>query len=199
MAKCPSCSNAIRENLFGYSCMSCKFRLNKEMYGAYLLRSSVQDFIDNAGMKDVTLAFRGGSSFHGKLELDEDFKVKAFKKLESGDYEPLKSKNTKDLQDEETVIFEKVIESGFMEQSGKFKQTKEAYYFEINDYPSVLGKSTGNFESSPFIARLPIEICKRLISVNEAYEFFLNGKTNLLDQFISKRGKPFKAKLFIKY
>ena len=85
-----------------------------------------------------------------------------------------------------------------MKMIGKFKQTDEAFYFETNSFPDELGKPPKEFDANKFIARLPFEICKRQILEDEAIEFFCEGKTNLIEDFISKRGKPFKAKLFLK-
>ena len=47
-------------------------------------------------------------------------------------------------------------------------------------------------------ATLPKEVCKRPITAAEAIQFFETGSTDFLEQFISKRGRPFKAKLFLK-
>ena len=45
---------------------------------------------------------------------------------------------------------------------------------------------------------LPKEVCKRPISAAEATQYFETGSTDFLEKFISKRGRPFKAKLFLK-
>ncbi|MEC9073387.1 MAG: topoisomerase C-terminal repeat-containing protein, partial [Myxococcota bacterium] len=45
---------------------------------------------------------------------------------------------------------------------------------------------------------LPKVVCKRDISNEEAERFFTEGSTEFLDNFISKRGRPFRAKLILK-
>ena len=46
-------------------------------------------------------------------------------------------------------------------------------------------------------ARLPREMCKRKLSAEEARAFFEAGRTPLITDFISKRGRPFKAHLVL--
>ena len=45
---------------------------------------------------------------------------------------------------------------------------------------------------------LPKEVCKRQITREEALLYFESGATEFLENFTSKRGRPFKAKLFLK-
>ena len=198
VAKCPSCGHDVRENLFGYKCISCDFRLNKEMYGVYLLSSSVQKFIERSGIEDVSLVFRDGKSFQGCLKLDDNYRVKPFRKTDEGDYEPIDSGSPKDLQNNEKLLIEKELHSDYLEQTGKYKKTESAYYFETESFPDILGKSPRNLEPGPFVSRLPSEVCKRAISETEADRFFVSGKTDFLENFVSKKGKPFRARLFIK-
>ena len=47
-------------------------------------------------------------------------------------------------------------------------------------------------------AVLPKLVCERPMSPAEAEQFFLEGKTDLLGGFISRRGKPFRARLILK-
>jgi DNA topoisomerase-3 len=42
------------------------------------------------------------------------------------------------------------------------------------------------------------EVCKRRISADEAKQYFETGATEMLSDFISKRGRPFRAKLVLK-
>jgi DNA topoisomerase-3 len=45
---------------------------------------------------------------------------------------------------------------------------------------------------------LPKDVCKRAMSNAEAKVYFETGSTEFLENFISKRGRPFKAKIFLK-
>jgi len=47
-------------------------------------------------------------------------------------------------------------------------------------------------------ALLPKLVCERPITPEEAEQYFMEGKTDLLANFISKRGKPFRARLYLK-
>ena len=85
-----------------------------------------------------------------------------------------------------------------MNQEGTFRRTKDAYYFEVSEFPKVLGKAPKSLGDGPFISRLPVEVCQRSITETEALSFFQNGKTELLSDFISKRGKKFNAYLYVK-
>jgi DNA topoisomerase-3 len=53
-------------------------------------------------------------------------------------------------------------------------------------------------DSTKSISELPKVICEREISPDEARVFFESGKTPVLAGFISKKGKPFRAQLFVK-
>jgi len=47
-------------------------------------------------------------------------------------------------------------------------------------------------------ALLPKLVCERPITPQEAEQYFMEGKTELLSAFISRRGKPFRARLILK-
>ncbi|MGB0591481.1 MAG: DNA topoisomerase [Myxococcota bacterium] len=47
-------------------------------------------------------------------------------------------------------------------------------------------------------AVLPKLVCERPMTPQEAEQFFMEGKTDLLGSFISRRGKPFRARLILK-
>ena len=47
-------------------------------------------------------------------------------------------------------------------------------------------------------AMLPLVVCDRKIQKEEATQFFTEGGTEFLDDFISKRGRPFRARLILK-
>ncbi|MGM0578001.1 MAG: DNA topoisomerase [Myxococcota bacterium] len=47
-------------------------------------------------------------------------------------------------------------------------------------------------------AVLPKRVCERPMSKEEATQFFTEGKTDFLEDFTSRRGRPFKAKLYLK-
>ena len=47
-------------------------------------------------------------------------------------------------------------------------------------------------------ALLPKLVCERPITPEEAEQYFMEGKTELLAGFISRRGKPFRARLILK-
>ena len=101
-------------------------------------------------------------------------------KDDKGDFNTIRSKSAKELQEAEAVEEEKSTTSEYMDQDGTFRRTKDAYYFEVPVFPKALGKAPKSLGDGPFISRLPLEVCQRPISEAEALCFFQNGKTELL-------------------
>ena len=83
-----------------------------------------------------------------------------------------------------------------MKMIGKFKQTDEAFYFETNSFPDELGKPPKEFNANKFIARLPVEICKRQILKMRQLSFFLKEKQILLKILFLKEENLLKQNYF---
>jgi DNA topoisomerase-3 len=68
----------------------------------------------------------------------------------------------------------------------------------IYDTPDNYACKLAITESGKCNARLPKMLCKKEITPENAREFFENGKTSLIVNMISKRGRPFSAFLACK-
>ena len=201
---CPKCSANLHENLYGYACenrrqknATCDFFIHKEYTGAFVSRGLAQTLLSKGETKDLDMHFMDAKGFKGKLVLKPDSSVDVLALGDDG-YTSIRTKTTRELQEAESVENEKSMQSVHLEQDGTFRKTEEAYYFEVPKFPKVLGKPPKNFGEGAFVGRLPLEVCKRPISETEAESFFVDGKTDWLTNFISKRGKPFEAKLYVK-
>jgi DNA topoisomerase III len=204
LGSCPKCSADLLENLYGYACenrrkedATCDFVIHKEYTGAFISRGLAQILLSKGETKDLDLHFMDGKGFKGKLVLKPEGSVEVLALGEDG-YTSIRTKTTRELQEVESVENEKSLQSVYLEQDGTFRKTAEAYYFEISKFPKVLGKPPKSFGEGSFVGRLPLEVCKRPMSETEAESFFCDGKTDWLTNFISKRGKPFEAKLYVK-
>ncbi|MBW7875555.1 MAG: topoisomerase C-terminal repeat-containing protein [Candidatus Cloacimonetes bacterium] len=204
VAVCPKCGSKVFENLFGYACQhntqkeaTCDFMVLKEYSGKYFHPAQVSQFIKNRETEEEKLQYMDGREFYGKLILDADCKVQVLSKNAEGEYVSTRSKSVQEMAQSETFSEEKSVESLFFEQVGMFRHSSAAYYFEVARFPKSLGKKTPKTQE-PFVSRLPATVCDRPIQESEALEFFQKGKTGLLSNFISKKGKPFNATLYIK-
>lgn len=202
---CPKCQSGLFENMFGYACekntkkdSECDFMLHKDYCGKLIHSSAVSSFLEAKKTDDTTLIYPDGKTFVGKLEMNSEFLVEVLRLTDDGQYESIRAKSTKELQEKEEVEFEKKVESKYLSMPGTFKKTNEAFYFEGGDFPKVLGKRPKSAGDGPFVGRIPLLVCKRPITEDEALQFFQVGKTELLTNFISKRDRPFNAMLFVK-
>tara|TARA_Y100000589_G_C27190279_1_gene644485 strand:- start:1069 stop:3624 length:2556 start_codon:yes stop_codon:yes gene_type:complete len=199
LVECTKSGRKFREILSGYvDAADEKCIIHKEYYGRYIDRGTLVDLLENGETGELELLYFDGKPFKGKLVLGDDSSLEALAKDENGNYKTIRSKSAKELQEAESVEEEKSISSDYMNQEGTFRRTKDAYYFEVSEFPKVLGKAPKSLGDGPFISRLPVEVCQRSITETEALSFFQNGKTELLSDFISKRGKKFNAYLYVK-
>lgn len=199
LVECPRTSRKFREILSGYvNVDDDKQIVHKEYYGRYIDRGTLVDLLEHGETKELELLYFDGKPFKGKLVFSKDNSLEALAKDDNGEYKPIRSKSTKEMQEAEAVEKEQQEESSFMDQKGVFRKTSDAYYFEVADFPKALGKPPKSMIDGPFVGRLPVEVCQRNITEAEALSFFTNGKTELLTDFISKRGKKFNAYLYVK-
>ncbi|MEE2924358.1 MAG: DNA topoisomerase 3 [bacterium] len=199
LVECSKSGRKFKEILPGYVDIDNeKFMIHKEYYGRYIDRGTLQDLIDQGSTEELELLYFDGKPFKGKLILGADNSIEALAKDDNGEFNTIRSKSAKELQEAEAIEEEKTTSSEYMDQDGTFRRTKDAYYFEVPVFPKVLGKVPKSLGDGPFISRLPLEVCQRPISESEALGFFQNGKTELLSDFISKRGKKFNAYLYVK-
>jgi DNA topoisomerase-3 len=203
--QCPLCGKNVLETMYGYACEKgdggsgdgCPFFVRKDYSGRYIDRNNLRRILHEGGFEDSNFTFPGGGLFSGKVLLKEDGTVELLMKTDDG-FAPLRAKSTSELQEQETTEWEEPKSSTYFAQDGVFRKTNAAFYFEVPLFPKALGKPPKNHDGKNFVARLPREVCSRPMSEKEALSFFVDGKTELLTKFVSKRGRYFNAKLFVK-
>ncbi len=199
LVECNKSGRKFREILSGYvDTDDEKCIIHKEYYGRYIDRGTLLDLLETGETGELELLYFDGKPFKGKLVLGADNALEALAKDDDGSFKTIRSKSAKELQEAESVEEERTADSDYMSQEGTFRRTKDAYYFEVPAFPKALGKAPKSVGDGPFISRLPVEVCQRSITETEALSFFQNGKTELLSDFISKRGKKFNAYLYVK-
>ena len=191
---------AVRETPWGFEADGTDpFFLWKDLRGHVLQASEITEILNDEKHRlgPLTLFPRAGSQgkpYQVMLEL-ERHSDEAYAKLpRRGKREPsrwhLKILN-EDGTDQSTAtqpdIEETVIRPLCTAKGGQAIQETSIRYA---DEAALKGERGG--------LTLPKEVCKRPITAAEAIQFFETGSTDFLEQFISKRGRPFKAKLFLK-
>jgi DNA topoisomerase-3 len=92
---------------------------------------------------------------------------------------PRKAKTPPDLAKAEVIGLSK------MHKNGEVLGTPEAFYVRRPD------------QDNRVVFTLKRHVCQKEISTDEARNLFENGRTNLIEGFMSKRGQPFGAYLVL--
>jgi DNA topoisomerase III len=184
---CPGCGGQVRESAWGYSCehnvtreSECNFIIWKDRAGKFIDRKlaskliierkigPVDGFVDRAGRRYLS----------GTVSLEKDPDTGRWILLtEFGASE--------DDVDEET--------RGVL---GPCLDHEDCEIIETNVRYVCKKVLAGETRKGPV---LPLKVCQREMSLAEAMTFFGEGaKTEILEGFISKRGRPFRGALFRK-
>ena len=168
-AKCPRCGTlGFKESYKAYECKGCGLILWKNMAGRELEREEMKSLLEERIVGPLGgFRSRVGRPFSAVVKLDGDFK-QVFDFGDSAD------------QQEEQVDFSKLPALGPCPvcKSGTIHDTGSAY-------------QCSNAKSCKF--RMGKTICQREIPREQVFKLIETGKTELISQFISKKGKPFSA------
>ena len=176
-AACPDCgSSPLSQTEVHYSCPSpkCRFRIAKIVASRAIAEEEVKKLLETGSVGPLSgFRSRSGNEFAAILQRDEKGKV-AFVFDDEGQEKP-------ELED---PIAECPLcrEAG---RSGRIHAIAEAYVCE------------GYYEDPKCPARLPKNLLKVEIPREQAVKFFTAGRTDVIEQFISKRGRPFSASLVL--
>lgn len=174
---CPLCGHApLKQDEGSYRCPApgCKFSLWKEVASRPLAREEIHDLLVHRLVGPIEgFRNRRGEEFNAALVLDEKGKVKFV----------TEKSPEREREAEQTLRDDNVVASCPLCQSS-IHETESAFVCRNN--------ATGSCK-----ARLPREMCQHRITAEEAKAFFAAGKTPLITNFISKRGRPFKAHLVL--
>jgi DNA topoisomerase III len=174
---CPICKTGqVREEGFFYACdglsdKPCDFRIWKEKQGRYLDRRTVETLLQAGKTPPVAGFFtRDGRGYSARLLLDAQGQVQAVTAQEQEGAAP--------------ALIEDASPLGPCPQcgQGRIRTAPDGYI------------CSGNGETGCTF-RFPPQLCRRPMRAEEVRAYLDQGRTEVLDGFISKRGKPFRASL----
>jgi len=187
LGTCPACGEGkVVETAWGYPCdrntkadSPCNFMVWKDRAGRYMDRNTVRRLVEERKLGPVSgFVDRFGRGLEGTLELVQD---------------PENGKWLVDVQLGPAIDAEQEEEIGVLcpNPVGEADEIVETSLRYVSR--KVLD---GQARKGPV---LPKVVCHREISPAEALQYFSeSGKTEVLDGFLSKRGRPFRGALFRK-
>jgi DNA topoisomerase-3 len=170
--RCPNCGGQIKENYKKFQCQSCDFAVWRILSGRQFEPSEIEDLIRERRIGPLQ-GFRSrlGKPFAAIIKLNDEYKLEFDfgQQQNEGDGEPI------DFSGQETLgpcprCGSNVYEHGM------------AYLCE----KAVGSERTCEFRSGKIILQRPIER-------EQMQKLLVEGRTDLLHRFISKKGRPFSA------
>jgi DNA topoisomerase-3 len=181
-AKCPVCGAAsLKQTDKFFQCRSCEFKMGKMVASRTINEEEAKQLLEQKEVGPLE-GFRNkfGQEFAAILVLDKDMKVGfQFQKTE------VQERAVEALANAENALCPCPVCKKSGRQSMIY-ETEDAYVCESvirHDNPC---KPKGR------LARI---MCQYEIPREQAIKFFTEGKTDLIDKWISKRGRPFSAHL----
>ncbi|MEQ8274347.1 MAG: DNA topoisomerase 3 [Deltaproteobacteria bacterium] len=181
--------------------VDCPFRIWKDKSGRYVDRRTVRELLAD-GKSRILDGFmtRQGRTYRGELEIaDGEVQLKRVAGGESADdlgmpeYEVDDSPLGQCPQCKEANVVE--TRSTFICESG-LKVLRALERDDTTLFPVKKKEIPEEMTYCPFL--LPRTVCKREITRDEATSFVKDGQTPLLQEFTSRRGRPFVATLHLK-
>ena len=183
-APCPACgASSLRQTDRFFQCRApgCTFKMPKTVAGRFLNEAEARELVTTRFVGPLE-GFRNkfGQEFAAGLQLDAEHKVGfVFQKSEA------QEKEAEALDDPSRILCPCPVcaKAG---RASQIYETDTSYACE-----TVL---RGDSPCRPK-ARLSRELCQYSIPREQALKYFTEGRTDLIDKFISKRGRPFSARL----
>ena len=200
---CPSCGRPVIEMAWFYRCKEdppreedCPLRFWKDVSGRYLDKRSLRELIEKGQSSELDgFTARNGRTYRGTLELEtEEWKVKvksAGWNEESASDQPEYEVNPEPLG---RCPFEE--DCSIVESPTLFVCERKLKEDELSKEERKKRKEEGQPQSCGFV--FPRTVCKREITRDEAEHYLREGKTELLEDFTSRFGRPFSATLVLK-
>ena len=224
LGACPLCEKNVFERSWFYRCkeppglpkkrpkkgdpppdvIDCEFRVWKDKSGRYIDRRTVRELLADGKSRPLDgFMTMQGRTYRGELYI-EDGELQ-MKRLEGGEEEgelglPEYEVDQRPLGQCPNCADGEVVETRatFICSKG-LAALKKLEKDEITLYPlkkRELKELPEDFAYCTFL--LPRTVCKREITRDEAVGYIENKKTEIFSDFISKRGRPFSAFLFLK-
>ncbi|MEZ4321087.1 MAG: DNA topoisomerase [Myxococcota bacterium] len=198
LGKCPECGSPVSESAWGYACgrntgrdSECSFIIWKDRGGRYMDRRTVRELLDKRKLPDVEgfVSLSGQSQTATMSLVKRTVAVKRGKEMveEERWVVDLDYGNSPGVESEEPEVEENILIPS---------DDKDAEIVVTNKRYCSRSMFEGTRKIGPILPRI---VCHREMSEEEALAFFSEeGKTAILEGFISKRGRPFKGALFRK-
>jgi DNA topoisomerase III len=195
LGKCPKCGGQVYERGLFYGCETvkwpepgCGMQFWKECYGRYLDRNSVRVILEKGeshpleGFRDVK-----GKAYNAALKLDG---INLTRLAVNGEELPKASASpSMDIEDDTEVDATPIVPCPIHKGKCQVIETKGAYVCQTRREKFVAG------DKSAKGILVPRMVCKRTITREEVKAYATDGRTPVLEKFISKKGKPFSALL----
>ena len=163
------------DEFFGCKNPECKLRVHKYVASRALSEDEIRTLIEKRFVGPLEgFRSRKGQEFSASLEVKDDQKV-AF-------VFPQGDPNSMQINWDEAPVICPCPVCALKKRESQIYDTPAGYICKVN----VEDKTACN-------ARLPKELCKKEITVENAKKFFNEGKTDLIVNMISKKGRPFSA------
>lgn len=171
---CPKCGGEVHENYKKFQCQACDFGFWKILAGRQLEPAEADALIAKREIGPLD-GFRSkiGRAFSANLVMKDDFTIE----FSWGDSSSDDGEEGPDFSGQEPL--------------GACPKCKSSVFETPNAY--VCEKAVGNARTCDF--RSGRVILKRPIEREQMSKLLATGKTDLLDKFISKKGRPFSAYL----
>ena len=182
---CPVCGEtSLKQTDKFFQCRQpeCGFRIFKTVAGRVLTEAEVATLVRDRYVGPLE-GFRNrfGQEFAAALELTPDHKVAfQFQKTE------VQEKQVEALEDQSNALCPCPV-CKLAGRSNQIYDTETAYVCE-----SVI---RGDADACKPKGKLSKEMCQFPLNREQALKYFNEGKTDLIDKFVSKKGRPFTARL----
>jgi DNA topoisomerase III len=179
--RCPKCGSPVVERFKSFTCTNedCDFTIWKTIAGRLLSRDEFEALVRDKQIGPLGgFRSRKGKRFHAALKLSDDFKAE-FDFGPNGQQNPAGAGQPVDFSRQEPL-------GTCPKCGGRVFELGMSYLCEN----SVGQDKTCDFRSGKVILQRPIE-------QEQMKKLLATGKTDLLERFISRKGRPFKAFLVL--
>ena len=215
LGACPKCGRPVIEMAWFYRCQpqpdaaegdDCPMRFWKDSHGRYLDRTAIRALLTDGRTPELDgFTARNGRTYRGVVEVDtEEWKLRVTGQgwNDDGGYQmPEYEVEPEPLGacpfDAKCEVAETATHFVCRAQAAHEKEL--AAYREARKVASEKGEKMPKKPAAPAHGfTLPRTVCKREITRAEALHYLREGRTELLEDFTSRMGRPFSAILFQK-
>jgi len=205
LGPCPRCGRPVYESAWFYRCLSppevepdddCPMRFWKDTAGRYLDRAAVEALLrdGHTGVLDGFIA-RNGRTYRGSIEIDRE-QWKLTVNSEGWNEEAASDQPEYEVDTEPLGRCPICEEFDVVETPTQFACAERLKEQTERQGQTEPGKRRRKPKVCGFV--MPRTVCKREITREEFLVYLRTGKTELLESFTSRFGRPFSATLVLK-